>query len=140
MLPLIVSNPPCKSAEGKPRFRPHQEKSGSAMKDVEWQTQTCIFGWPVRGVWPEDSDGTDVNACARSHAAKDGNSGLLATADDLGKVKLFLWPCIVPRAQHRAYVGHSAHVTNVAFTEQDKWLISTGGNDRAVFQWQVTKA
>ena len=123
-----------------PRFRPHQEKNSSSMKDVAWATNSCIFGWPVRGVWPEDSDGTDVNACARSHAAKDGNSGLLATADDLGKVKLFLWPCIVPRAQHRAYVGHSAHVTNVAFTEQDKWLISTGGNDRAVFQWQVTKA
>ena len=62
---------------------------------------------------------------------------LLATADDFGKVKLFLHPCVVPRAHCKAYAGHSAHVTNVAFTEADKYLISTGGNDRAVFQWQV---
>ena len=114
------------------RFRPGQERSSQKMKDVVWHTHSCLFGWPVRGIWPEESDGTDVNACARSQSSQ-----LLATADDFGKVKLFLYPCIVPRAQPRPYTGHSSHVTNVAFTEQDRWLISTGGNDRAVFQWQV---
>ncbi|KAL1523351.1 hypothetical protein AB1Y20_018296 [Prymnesium parvum] len=121
------------------KFRPHQEKTSSSMKDVEWHTFSCIFGWPLRGIWPEDSDGTDVNACARSHSAQ-RDQGLLATADDFGKVKLFRWPCIVPRAQHRPYGGHSSHVTNVSFTHQDKWLISTGGQDRTVFQWQVVSA
>ena len=82
------------------RFRPHQEKTGSSMKDEDWQSFACIFGWPMRGIWPEDSDGTDVNACARSNSA-DQSNGLLVTADDFGKVKLFRWPCIVPRAQHR---------------------------------------
>ena len=57
------------------RFRPHQEKMSSKMKDVVWLTYSCIFGWPVRGVWPEDSDGTDVNACARSNFGKKSETG-----------------------------------------------------------------
>jgi len=121
------------------RFRPHQEKTSSSMKDVSWETYSCIFGWPLRGIWPEDSDGTDVNACARSNGVNSArpDGGLIATADDFGKVKLFRYPCIVPRAANKAYNGHSSHVTNVSFTHQDDWLISTGGQDRAVFQWQV---
>ena len=40
-------------------------------------------------------------------------------------------------AKFRKYVGHSAHVTNVRFTNDSKWLVSTGGADHAVFQWRV---
>jgi len=119
-------------------LRPRQEKSSSRMKDEPWATHSCLFGWPVRGIWPEDSDGTDINAIARSHGAT-AAEGLLATADDFGLVKLFRWPCIVPRAQCKEYSGHSAHVTNVAFTAADQALLSAGGDDRCVFQWQVTR-
>ena len=120
--------------DGRPRFHPRQVRKSSAMKDVVWHTHSCLFGWPMRGIWPTDSDGTDVNAVACSN-----NSQLVATADDIGKVKLFSYPCVVPRARHKAYEGHSSHVTNVAFTESDKSLISVGGNDRALFQWQIVQ-
>ena len=120
--------------DGRPRFHPRQVRKSSAMKDVVWHTHTCLFGWPMRGIWPTDSDGTDVNAVAQSSSHK-----LIATADDIGKVKLFSYPCVVPRARHKAYEGHSSHVTNVAFTESDKSLISVGGNDRALFQWQIVQ-
>ena len=40
-------------------------------------------------------------------------------------------------AKFRKYVGHSAHVTNVRFSGDHKWLVSTGGADHAVFQWRV---
>ena len=109
------------------------------MKDTDWDTHSCLFGWALRGIWPEDSDGTDINSVARSRGAT-GREGLLATADDFGKVKLFRYPCVVPRAQPNEYYGHSSHVTNVAFTANDQTLLSTGGDDRAVFQWAVTRA
>lgn len=125
--------------DGKERFHPEQEKLASSMKDVDWASYSCLFGWAQRGIWPEDSDGTDINAVARSHGST-GHDGLIATADDLGKVKLFRHPCVVPRAQCNEYFGHSSHVTNVAFTANDKTLLSTGGDDRAVFQWAVTRA
>ena len=117
-------------------LKPRQEKTSSAMRDVKWVSQSTLFGWHMRGIWPEDADGTDVNACCRSNT---GDRDLLATADDFGKVKLFRYPCIVPRADHRPYGGHSSHVTNIGFVYNDRWLISAGGDDRAVFQWEVAK-
>ena len=122
--------------DGRQVLRPGQVKTTNAMRDVKWQSQSTLFGWHMRGIWPEDADGTDVNACCRSNT---GDRDLLATADDFGKVKLFRYPCIVPRADHRPYGGHSSHVTNLGFTYNDHWLISAGGDDRAVFQWGVTK-
>lgn len=44
------------------------------------------------GIWPEGADGTDVNACSRSHLRS-----LLAAADDFGKVALFSYPSFVPK-------------------------------------------
>ena len=44
------------------------------------------------GIWPEGSDGTDINAVARSF-----NNNLLATGDDFGMVNLFKYPCNQPK-------------------------------------------
>ena len=118
------------------RFRPHQEKSSSSMRDVAWATQTCIYGWPVRGVWPEGADGTDINGIARSNT---GHREMVVTSDDFGQVKLFRYPCIVPYADNKPYSGHSSHVTNIYFTNDDRWVVSVGGGDCAVFQWEVIR-
>ena len=34
-------------------------------------------------------------------------------------------------------VGHSSHVTNVKWTVDDKYLLTAGGNDKSLLQWQV---
>ena len=39
--------------------------SASSAKSIEWQTMTCIYGWPVQGIWP-GIDYTDVNTTCRS--------------------------------------------------------------------------
>lgn len=61
-----------------------------------WVTRSCVlWAWgfqcclcSVSGVWPEGSDGTDINAICRAHEKK-----LLCTGDDFGKVHLFSYPC-----------------------------------------------
>ena len=93
---------------GPVALRPRQEKTSSAMRDVKWHSQTTLFGWHMRGLWPEDADGTDVNACARSNV---GSRDLVATSDDFGKVKLFRYPCASNGAPSKSFSGHAAHVT-----------------------------
>lgn len=39
-------------------------------------------------------------------------------------------------AKFKKYIGHSAHVTNVRWSSDLQWVISTGGADHAVFQWR----
>ena len=111
---------------------PHQEKSSSSMRDEEWATQSCIYGWHVRGVWPEGADGT-ASTCGRSN---DGKRELLVTSDDFGKVKLFPLSVYRGNPDHKPYNDHSSHVTNVAFSFQDRWVVSVGGDDQAVFIWE----
>ncbi|XP_005990360.1 echinoderm microtubule-associated protein-like 1 isoform X3 [Latimeria chalumnae] len=101
-------------------------------RGIEWATYTCTLGFHVFGVWPEGSDGTDINAVCRSQGKK-----LLSTGDDFGKVHLFSYPCSQFRAPSHVYGGHSSHVTNVNFLYDDSHLISTGGKDMSIMQWRV---
>ena len=100
-------------------------------RDTNWHTWTCVLGFPVMGIWPDYSDGTDVNAVSRSRDRR-----YVVTADDHGKIKLFNAPCVVEDAPSLSYPGHSSHVTGVTFIKDDSHVISTGGLDEAVFQWE----
>ncbi|XP_066551015.1 echinoderm microtubule-associated protein-like 1 isoform X5 [Amia ocellicauda] len=109
-----------------------QVVSVETTRDIEWATCTCTLGFHVFGLWPEGSDGTDINAVCRSHEKR-----LLVTGDDFGKVHLFSYPCSQFRAPSHIYGGHSSHVTNVNFLFDDSYLISTGGKDMSIMQWRV---
>jgi hypothetical protein len=36
------------------------------MRDVDWFTWSLRVGFDVMGIWPDDSDGSDVNSVDRS--------------------------------------------------------------------------
>ena len=105
-------------------------QGASDLKDSTWATWTCPLGWPVQGIWPSTADGTEYNAVHRSH-----KGDLVVAADDYGRLKLFNYPCVTPGCGSDAYYGHSSHVTNCRWTNDDSHVITTGGTDRAVFQW-----
>ena len=108
-----------------------QDASGaSANRNEQWLTWTCVLGWPVQGIWPPCSDGSDINNLDRSKSHK-----VLSTVDDFGQVKLFKFPCIKKNSGFNTYKGHSSHVTNCRFLPNG-YLISIGGNDKAIFQWK----
>eukprot|EP00762_Andalucia_godoyi_P001530 ANDGO_00237.mRNA.1 77 kDa echinoderm microtubule-associated protein len=119
-----------------------QIKSPSSIKDTKWESFTCVLGWPVQGIFPPYSDFTDVNAASRSPSQT-----LIATAEDSGLVCLYKYPAIGSGYDHRGKIakrpdrvtlaGHSSHVTNVAWANSDKTLVSLGGNDRSVFVWAI---
>ncbi|XP_005477112.1 echinoderm microtubule-associated protein-like 1 isoform X7 [Oreochromis niloticus] len=109
-----------------------QVVSVETTRDIEWATHTCTLGFQVFGLWPDGSDGTDINAVCRSN-----DKSLLVTGDDFGKVHLFSYPCSQFRAPSHVYGGHSSHVTNVTFLYEDSYLVSTGGKDMSVMQWRI---
>ncbi|XP_040916204.1 echinoderm microtubule-associated protein-like 1 isoform X6 [Toxotes jaculatrix] len=109
-----------------------QVVSVETSRDIEWASSTCTLGFQVFGLWPDGSDGTDINAVCRS-----SDKSLLVTGDDFGKVHLFSYPCSQFRAPSHFYGGHSSHVTNVNFLYDDSYLVSTGGKDMSVMQWRI---
>ncbi|XP_016531422.1 echinoderm microtubule-associated protein-like 1 isoform X2 [Poecilia formosa] len=109
-----------------------QVVSVETTRDIQWFTHTCTLGFQVFGLWPDGSDGTDINAACASN-----DKSLLVTGDDFGKVHLFSYPCSQFRAPSHVYRGHSSHVTNVSFLHDDSYLVSTGGKDMSVLQWRI---
>eukprot|EP00164_Ancoracysta_twista_P022676 GFYU01041949.1.p1 GENE.GFYU01041949.1~~GFYU01041949.1.p1 ORF type:complete len:540 (-),score=189.64 GFYU01041949.1:33-1412(-) len=111
-------------------------KYASKMRDTEFNSFTCVLGYPVIGVYQDGMDGTDVNAVDRSH-----NREIIASGDDFGNVSLYKYPAVHPKKTvHHKYTGHSSHVTNVRFNYDDSMVLSTGGNDSSIFQWRVEKS
>jgi len=98
-----------------------------------WGRMTCVLGFPVMGIWPDFSDGTDVNAL---HVNEKGD--VCITSDDFGEVKVFNFPCVTEDACFRAYKGHSSFVNNCAFAPGDNHVISCGSADLSVMQWRFT--
>ncbi|RYG67057.1 hypothetical protein EON64_08310 [archaeon] len=135
----------------------------SQLRDILWSDWTCIYGWPVQGIWPVldeqgQSTGAEPSACHRSP-----NQKLLAVGDHGGKVKLLSYPCLSKRATSLQADGHVGSVSRVKFTADgryvcfstcsslpyiplyllsyDFWfrryLISTGEEDRSIILWEV---
>jgi WD40 repeat protein len=51
-------------------------------------------------------------------------------------VRVLKYPCVEEGSDALICSGHSSHVMNVRWTVADEFLISCGGNDKAVFQWR----
>ena len=119
----------------------------SDQRNQAWDTYTSTLGFSVMGIWQDGSDGTDINALDRSHrqvrfAGEDplaGEHPVVVTSGDDGAVRLFNYPCVVEDAPNRKYIGHSSHVMMARFAPHNRWVITTGGKDRAIFQWRVDR-
>ncbi|XP_032508137.1 echinoderm microtubule-associated protein-like 6 [Phocoena sinus] len=105
--------------------------SKEEIKGIPWASWTCVNGPEVSGIWPKYTDVTDINSVDANY-----NNSVLVSGDDFGLVKLFKFPCLKKGAKFRKYVGHSAHVTNVRWSHDFQWVLSTGGADHSVFQWR----
>jgi len=46
---------------------------------------------------------------------------------------------IYPGSKYLTFDGHSSHVSNVKWTVGGNHLISTGGNDKCIFVWEMTE-
>lgn len=142
------------TAVGKPLV------SKEDLKGLCWASWSCVLGPEVSGIWPKYSNLTEINAVDANHAA-----AVLVSGDNLGLVKLFRFPCLKKGSDHlllalsllksplltssstlnisfckgakfKKYSGHSAHITNVRWSHDLQWVLTTGGADHTLFQWR----
>jgi len=92
----------------------------------------------VIGIWSDpDYDQTDINAVCQTPETGRDKGTHIAVGDDLGRVKLFKFPCPEQKPECLTYAGHSSHVTNVRFAPNGSIMVSLGGGDGTVMQWSL---
>ena len=101
-----------------------------AVRDIEWATADCPLSWTSLGLWGEGPDSPAVVSAARCR-------DLLAAGDAAGRIKLYASPACQPKSLHHTYSGHGAAVTRVAWLADSLKLISAGGKDTAILQWNT---
>lgn len=115
-----------------------------SMRKAQWFPNKCPLNWAALGIWPEDANKLDINACETRGDYVNGESNELGgdyivSADEFGNVKLFNAPVTQWCAPSMVHRGHSAHVTNVCFNADGSKVFSTGGEDRCVFVWAMSQ-
>jgi microtubule-associated protein-like 6 len=114
-----------------------QDPNGTtSFQNETWQTFSTPLSWATNGIWPTSADYSEINSVDRSAWSHPDNYQLLAAGDDHSKVKVYRYPCTEDFSKSVEGKGHSSHVTQVKFSQQNGYLFSAGGNDGCVFQWR----
>ena len=105
--------------------------SASSLRDTKWATWTQKLGFPVQGIFLRPELFSVDTVC------RDPSGKFLAVGYDDQCIRLFRYPCYIPKMAHKTYYGHSSHVTRVRFNT--KYMVSTGGLDRSIIVWEVDR-
>lgn len=116
----------------------HLSNGGKELRDYKWNSWSCIYGWPVQGIWlPEMKQMTEINMVDRSHQKIFGEYYLLAVADKMKKLRVYKYPCLKKGSESVVGRGHSSSVSNVKWSVRDDYLYTVGEEDGSVLIWKV---
>ncbi len=121
----------------------------SKLKDAEWASQHCVYGWQVQGIWKDAAasaaasggggGGVEPAPTAVLAVDRSPDGSLLASGDSRGRVLLHRYPCVDEGHGVSVGRGHAGPVSNVRFSKDGLRVLSTGAEDRAVFQWRLRR-
>lgn len=106
----------------------------SDLKDTKWATRVCPLTWDVQAIHPDAMDGAEVTTAHVSH-----DETLVASGDDLGRVKVFRFPAINKGAEFEFGLGHAAPIMTCRWLLNDEFFVTAGGADRCIMQWRVSR-
>jgi microtubule-associated protein-like 6 len=111
--------------------------AGSQLRDVLWQTWTCIFGWPVQGIWPayhpddeksivEDGNSKDPSSVHRMPMVRGGLSGgdHVVYGDRSGRVGITRYPCLSKSSARFTEEGHVGAVSKIRYMCDGRYVTS----------------
>ena len=105
----------------------------------QWANYTTPLGWPWHGIYTPGSEGVGLNAVHRLILDRQSKKALGVSANANGLVKLFPYPNQpgMSGMQAQTYEGHSAAVSKVRFSAKGDYVVSVGGRDCTIIQWEV---
>jgi len=107
------------------------------VKDIQWHTSTCVFGWHLQGAWGSESVLSSPHLDELQLVSASRDDELLATMDNFGKIRLWAYPANSSTAVSRSYRAHAAPGGNIRFANDGARLISTGRGDGVIAQWHI---
>jgi len=121
--------------------------AASRLRDVEWASHTCRFGWPLQGLWSatgDDGDGRSAGTrsveCVDCHVDRtDPSNSLVATGGEDGRVGLRRYPSLSHDARGVTVEGHGGRVGRIRWADGGRRLVSIGADDRAIMVWDVRR-
>ena len=112
-------------------------KLPSQLKNVQWETWSCIYGWPVQGIWPSMADTKFGGKAEPSCVQRSCDGKMLAAGYEDGTLRVYRYPCLEKRAEYVADRVGKSPVSRIAWTADDKHLVAIGRADRAIYVFDV---
>ena len=103
----------------------------SQLRDIVWETQNCIYGWSVKGLW--NTEDSEVNAVDETNDKK------MLVSSNKTRLQIHRNPCPDEKCQCISLHGHSSEISNVRFNASDSHIISIGKKTRGIMQWKIEK-
>ncbi|KAG2516785.1 hypothetical protein JM16_007566 [Phytophthora kernoviae] len=109
----------------------------ATLKDVEWLSCSCPFGWGVQGAWPiHKANSYELSVVDRSLGPE---TPMLVTGDTLGSLRLFRYPCVNPESLCQVARGAASTISAVRFTADGSHVVATARDERCIFQWRIER-
>ncbi|RLN56147.1 hypothetical protein BBJ29_007949 [Phytophthora kernoviae] len=109
----------------------------ATLKDVEWLSCSCPFGWGVQGAWPiHKANAYELSVVDRSLGPE---TPMLVTGDTLGSLRLFRYPCVNPESLCQVARGAASTISAVRFTADGSHVVATARDERCIFQWRIER-
>ncbi len=101
------------------------------VKEVQWETNTCVYSYATQGVWGPYDDGSQVSSVSRSHARD-----LIAAVDNYGRLRVYVCPVIKEDPNYILCNFHTSNARKCTFSCDDSYLFTSGGTDGCIAQWK----
>ncbi|KAG3112607.1 Echinoderm microtubule-associated protein-like 6 [Phytophthora idaei] len=109
----------------------------ATLKDVEWLSCSCPYGWGVQGAWPARKIETcEISAVDRSSGVE---TPMLVAGDTLGSLRLFRYPCVKPESLCQVARGAASTISAVRFTADGSHVVASARDERCIFQWRIER-
>ncbi|OQR99434.1 hypothetical protein ACHHYP_06170 [Achlya hypogyna] len=106
------------------------------MRDILWDRWSCVYGWPVQGIWGDDGSAcTDILAlCPLDVSPAAPTDAHHVVVGHRASLRSFRWPCLRGASYH-VYDGHAASITAVLpWTTK---VLTLGGTDTTILEWRA---